>query len=93
MRAAALVTAHAALGDGLLRLAGEAVRDDHRTLPALAAMLYTALQTGMPPARIRAVIPTRAKSPIPGTSLSERQPAGPATHAAARRPSGPSNFL
>jgi hypothetical protein len=119
MRAAALVTAHVALRDGLLRLAvghelaagriwtqiaaahrgatraalltiaalayycgedtvragmaltyaGEAVREDHSTLPALAAMLYTALQTGMPPARIRAVIPTRAKTPIPGSHL------------------------
>jgi hypothetical protein len=52
-----------------LTYAGEAVRDENGTLPALAAMLYTALQTGMPPARIRAVIPTREKTPIPGTSL------------------------
>ncbi len=119
MRAAALVTAHVGLRDGLLRLAvghelaagrvwtqiaaahrgasraelltmaalayycgedtvragmaltyaGEAVRDDHSMLPALATLLCTALQTGMPPARIRAVIPTREKTPIPGTSL------------------------
>jgi hypothetical protein len=52
-----------------LTYASEAVRDDHRMMPALAAMLHTALQTGMPPARIRAVIPTRDKTPIPGTNL------------------------
>jgi hypothetical protein len=52
-----------------LTYAGEAVRDDDSTLPALAAMLYTALQAGMPPAKVRTVIPTRDKTPIPGSHL------------------------
>ena len=52
-----------------LTYAGEATRDDDSTLPHLAAMIYAALQAGMPPTKIRAVIPTRDKTPIPGTDL------------------------
>jgi hypothetical protein len=32
-------------------------------------MVDTALQAGMPPSRIRSVIPNRNKTPIPGTEL------------------------
>jgi hypothetical protein len=32
-------------------------------------MIYTALETRMPPSRIPAVIPTGDKTPIPGTTL------------------------
>ena len=32
-------------------------------------MIDTALQAGMPPSRIRSVIPSRQKAPIPGTEL------------------------
>jgi hypothetical protein len=46
-----------------------AVREAGTTLPRLAAMVQTALQSGLPPARIRGVIPSREKTPIPGTDL------------------------
>lgn len=49
--------------------AAAATADDDSTLPRLAEMIYTALEAGMPPSRIRAVIPTRDKTPIPGTTL------------------------
>lgn len=49
--------------------AGTAVHNNPAALPTLAAMLATALQTGMPPAKIRAVIPTLDKTPTPGTNL------------------------
>ena len=49
--------------------AAAATRDDDSTLPRLAAMVDTALQAGMPPSRIRSVIPNRQKAPIPGTEL------------------------
>ena len=39
------------------------------TLPRLAAMVHTGLQAGLPPAKIRAVIPDRQKTPIAGTDL------------------------
>jgi hypothetical protein len=39
--------------------AGAATRDDNSTLPTLAAMLYSALQAGMPPHKIRAVTATQ----------------------------------
>jgi hypothetical protein len=37
--------------------AGAATRDDDSALPRLAVMLYTALPAGVPPSKIRAVIP------------------------------------
>jgi hypothetical protein len=46
-----------------------ASRDASTTLPRLAVMVQTALQSGLPPARIRGVIPSREKTPIPGTDL------------------------
>jgi hypothetical protein len=49
--------------------AAAAVREADTTLPRLAAMVQTALQSGLPPARIRGVIPSREKTPIPGTDL------------------------
>ena len=39
--------------------AGSAVHDDPSELPTLAVMLYGALQAGMPPNKIRAIIPAR----------------------------------
>ena len=39
--------------------AGSAVHDDPCELPTLALMLYGALQAGMPPCKIRAIIPAR----------------------------------
>ena len=52
-----------------LTRAGEATRDDNSALPRLAALICVALQAGMPPSKIRGVIPTREKTPIPGTDL------------------------
>jgi hypothetical protein len=49
--------------------AAAAAREADTTLPRLAAMVQTALQNGLPPARIRGVIPSREKTPIPGTDL------------------------
>jgi hypothetical protein len=49
--------------------AAAATHDDHSTLPHLATIIYAALDTGMPPSRIRSVIPTREATPIPGTTL------------------------
>jgi hypothetical protein len=49
--------------------AAAASRDANATLPRLAEMLSCALQSGMPPAKIRAIIPDRDKTPIPGTTL------------------------
>ena len=49
--------------------AATATNDDDSALPRLAELIYTALEAGMPPSRIRAVIPTRDKTPIPGTTL------------------------
>jgi hypothetical protein len=40
--------------------AAAATRDDNSAaLPRLGAMLHTALQEGMPPSKIRAIIPTQ----------------------------------
>jgi hypothetical protein len=49
--------------------AGEAAHDAHEEMPTLAVMLATALQNGLPPSTIRRVIPSREKTPIPGTDL------------------------
>jgi hypothetical protein len=49
--------------------AAAAAREADTTLPTLAVMVQTALQNGLPPARIRGVIPSREKTPIPGTDL------------------------
>jgi hypothetical protein len=49
--------------------AAAAAREADTTLPRLAVMVQTALQSGLPPARIRGVIPSREKTPIPGTDL------------------------
>ena len=46
--------------------AAAATHDDDSTLPRLATMVDTALQAGMPPSRIRSVIPNRQTSPHPG---------------------------
>jgi Domain of unknown function (DUF4192) len=43
--------------------------DDDTALPPLAAMAYTALQRGIPPAQIRELIPNQDKAPLPGTEL------------------------
>jgi Domain of unknown function (DUF4192) len=62
-------------GDDTLRAgralshAGAAARNAHAPLPTLAVMLQTALQNGLPAVRIRGVIPSREKAPIPGTEL------------------------
>ena len=52
-----------------LTYAAEATRDDDSALPRLATTIYTALQAGMPPSKIRSVIPNRDTTPIPGTTL------------------------
>ena len=52
-----------------LTYAAEAARDDDSALPRLATTIYTALQAGMPPSKIRSVIPNRDTTPIPGTTL------------------------
>jgi hypothetical protein len=52
-----------------LSYAAEATRDDDSTLPRLASIIYSALQAGMPPSKIRSVIPDRSTTPIPGTAL------------------------
>jgi hypothetical protein len=49
--------------------AAAATNEDHSTLPRLAEIIYTVLEAGMPPSRIRTVIPSRETSPIPGTTL------------------------
>ena len=49
--------------------AATATRDDHSALPRLAEIIYTALEAGLPPSRIRSVIPSRKTTPIPGTTL------------------------
>jgi hypothetical protein len=49
--------------------AAAATREDHSTLPRLTTMIHAALQAGMPPSRIRSVIPSRDTTPIPGTTL------------------------
>jgi hypothetical protein len=49
--------------------AAAAAREVDTTLPRLAAMVQAALQSGLPPARMRGVIPSREKTPIPGTDL------------------------
>lgn len=49
--------------------AAAATRDDDTTLPRLTTTIYTALQAGMPPSKIRSVIPSRDTTPIPGTAL------------------------
>ena len=49
--------------------AAAATADDNSPLPRLAEIIYTALEAGMPPSRIRDVIPTRDTTPIPGTNL------------------------
>jgi hypothetical protein len=49
--------------------AAAAAREADTTLPRLAAMVQTALQSGLPPTVIRGVIPSREKTPIPGTDL------------------------
>jgi hypothetical protein len=49
--------------------AAAAVREANTTLPRLAAMIQSALQSGLPPAMIRGVIPSRSTTPIPGTDL------------------------
>lgn len=49
--------------------AAAATQGDHTALPRLTATLYAALEAGMPPSKIRAVIPSRDTTPIPGTAL------------------------
>lgn len=49
--------------------AAAATAEDDSELPRLAEIIYTALEAGMPPSRIRSVIPTRGETPIPGTAL------------------------
>ena len=49
--------------------AAVATEDDDSALPRLAEIIYTALDAGMPPSRIRSVIPDRNAAPIPGTTL------------------------
>jgi hypothetical protein len=46
-----------------------AARETNTALPRLGAMVQTALQSGLPPTTIRGVIPSREKTPIPGTDL------------------------
>lgn len=55
------VRAGSALGDAV-------VATDDSVLPGFAEIIYTALKPGMPPSRIRSVIPNRT-APIPGTTL------------------------
>lgn len=52
-----------------LHHADTATRADGSELPALAELLHTALQNGLPPATLSTIIPTRQKAPIPGTTL------------------------
>lgn len=52
-----------------LTYAAEAARDDDSALPRLATIIYSALQAGMPPSKIRSVIPDRSTTPIPGSAL------------------------
>jgi hypothetical protein len=52
-----------------LSYADTAVRDDPDKAPRLVAMLRAALHQATPPERIRAVIPSRDKAPLPGTDL------------------------
>jgi hypothetical protein len=49
--------------------AAAAAREADTALPRLAEMVQTALQNGLPPDKIRGVIPSREKTPIPGTDL------------------------
>jgi hypothetical protein len=52
-----------------LTYAAAATRDDDSALPRLTTIIHTALQAGMPPSRIRSLIPSRERHPIPGTNL------------------------
>ena len=52
-----------------LTYAAAATCDDDSALPRLATIIHSALQAGMPPSRIRSVIPSRDATPIPGTTL------------------------
>ena len=49
--------------------AAAAVQADNSALPRLTTTILAALQAGMPPSRIRSVIPSRDTTPIPGTTL------------------------
>lgn len=49
--------------------AAAATQHDTANLPRLITTLYAALEAGMPPSKIRAVIPDRDTTPIPGTTL------------------------
>lgn len=49
--------------------AAAATRAEGGALPRLTTTLYAALEAGMPPSKIRAVIPSRETTPIPGTAL------------------------
>lgn len=46
-----------------------AARGDDAPVPRLAQYLTAALEPGMPPHKIREIIPTREAAPIPGTDL------------------------
>jgi len=46
-----------------------AAREAGTTLPRLAEIVQAALQSGLPPTTIRGIIPSREKTPIPGTDL------------------------
>lgn len=52
-----------------LAFAAAATREDDSALPRLAATIYTALQAGVPPSKIRSVVPNRDTKPIPGTTF------------------------
>jgi Domain of unknown function (DUF4192) len=49
--------------------AAAATRDDNSTLPRLGLMLSTALQEGMPPSKIRAIIPAQDSTRTPRANL------------------------
>jgi hypothetical protein len=52
-----------------LAQAAAATQTDNSGLPQLSTTLYAALEAGMPPSKIRSVIPSRDTAPIPGTTL------------------------
>jgi hypothetical protein len=49
--------------------AAAATQTDNTVLPRLTTTLYAALEAGMPPSKIRSLIPSRNATPIPGTAL------------------------
>jgi hypothetical protein len=49
--------------------AAAATRDDNSALPRLGAMLHTALQEGMPPSKIRAIIPAQDSTRPPRANI------------------------